>query len=77
MYFGRKVNMENDIKIRNSSIELLRIIAILFIITGHYSVHNGFDNRTITFGVNRVILDISKLGSIGIYSDIGLLYDRS
>lgn len=58
--------MENDIKIRNSSIELLRIIAILFIITGHYSVHNGFDNRTITFGVNRVILDISKLGSIGV-----------
>lgn len=51
---------------RNSNIEVLRIIAILFIITSHYSVHNGLDNSTISFGVNRVILDISILGNIGV-----------
>jgi len=53
-------------KIRNSNIELLRIIAMLFIVISHYTVHNGVDNTTIVFGINRIILDISTLGNIGV-----------
>ena len=34
----------NRKKIRNSNIELLRIISILMIIAGHYYVHGGFSD---------------------------------
>lgn len=53
-------------KIRNSNIELLRIISMLFIVTSHYTVHNGFDNSILPFGLNRIILDCATLGNIGV-----------
>lgn len=53
-------------KKRNSSIELLRIISIFFIVLSHYSVHNGVDNSSLSLGFNRFLLEISSLGNIGV-----------
>lgn len=50
---------------RNSNIELLRIISILFIVISHYSVHNGISNYDLPLGFNRFLLEISVLGNIG------------
>lgn len=53
-------------KKRNSSIELLRIIAMLFIILSHYSVHGGFRLDTINNDFNRYILQVIILGNLGV-----------
>lgn len=53
-------------KKRNSNIELLRIISIIFIVISHYSVHNGIINSNLNIGLNRFILEISTLGNIGV-----------
>ncbi len=59
--------MEKTIKQeRNSSIEVLRIIAMLFIVISHYSVHGGFDFATITNDTNRILLQIMTLGNLGV-----------
>lgn len=45
--------LTNNIKERNSSFELLRIICIILIIAHHYSVHGGYDSfiyNNISFG---------------------------
>lgn len=51
---------------RNSSVEILRIISMFFIILSHYTVHNGVNNAELPVGINRIILEISKLGNIGV-----------
>ena len=53
-------------KIRDSNIELLRIIAMFIIIIHHYTVHNGIDNFSLPIGGNRFILEITRLGNIGV-----------
>lgn len=51
---------------RNSSIEILRIIAMILIVLSHYSSHGGFELDTIKFGVNRYLLQAVKLGDLGV-----------
>lgn len=47
---------------RNSSIELLRIICMIFIIAHHYVVHGGFDTFTIeTLSSNAIILQMLSI----------------
>lgn len=46
---------------RNSNIEILRILSMLFIIAHHYAVH-GFDLSAGSFTVNEVTLQILSLG---------------
>jgi len=53
-------------KKRNSSIELLRIIAMIMIIMSHYSVHGGFCHDSISFGFNKIFLHSILLGSLGV-----------
>lgn len=53
-------------KIRNSNIEIIRIIAIIFIIFSHYSVHSDIIKSALPIGFNRYILEISVLGNIGV-----------
>ena len=57
--------MIND---RNSSVELLRIIAMIFVVSSHFSVHSGFDINQIADEsiTNAVFLQISTLGYVGI-----------
>ena len=50
---------------RNSKIELLRIISIVFIVLSHYVVHSGANIHDLSFGINKIILEISILGNIG------------
>lgn len=52
-------------KERNSNIEMLRIISMLFIVISHYTVHNGVVNSTLPLGFNRIFLEIMTLGNIG------------
>ena len=51
---------------RNSSVELLRIIAMLFIVISHYSVHGGIDIKALDFSFNKILLQISTLGNLGV-----------
>lgn len=53
-------------KIRNSSIELLRIIAMLFIVMSHSSVHGHFQEQQFMPLYNRILLNWLSLGSIGV-----------
>ena len=53
-------------KVRNSNIEILRIIAMLFIVISHYTVHNGISNASLPLGINRYLLEITSLGNIGV-----------
>lgn len=52
--------------IRNSNIEILRIISMLFIVFSHYSFHDGIVKTTLPLGVNRFLLNILVLGNIGV-----------
>lgn len=51
---------------RNSNIELLRIIAMLFIVLSHYTIHNGISNYMLPIGFNRFLLETTTLGNIGV-----------
>lgn len=53
-------------KERNSSLELLRIIAMLFIIVHHYSIHGNIQVDEISFSINKIILEIVRLGNLGV-----------
>ena len=59
--------MEKDSKKqRNSNIELLRIIAILFILMSHYSIYTPIDKNSLSFGFNKVLLDALEVGPLGV-----------
>lgn len=51
---------------RNSNIEILRILSMLFIVISHYSVHNGVMLNSLNFGLNKYLLEIGNLGNIGV-----------
>lgn len=53
-------------KVRNSNIEILRILAMLLIVVSHWTVHNGVLNNTIEMGFNRLLLECTMLGNIGV-----------
>lgn len=53
-------------KSRNSSIELLRILSMLFIICSHFCVHGGFETNEMSFSINKIILQIGVLGNLGV-----------
>lgn len=50
---------------RNTNIEILRIIAILLIVISHYSVHNVTNVKELSFGINKILLQMMTLGNIG------------
>ena len=58
--------MTNTDKVRNSSVEILRIVAMFFIIMSHYCVHNGLDRNGISFGFNKALLSWGTLGNLGV-----------
>jgi len=51
---------------RNSNVEILRILSMLFIVISHYSVHNGVLLSSLNFGLNKYLLEITNLGNIGV-----------
>ena len=51
---------------RNSSFELLRIIAMIFIILSHSSVHGNFPEEDSTVWFNNIFLDWFVLGNVGV-----------
>ena len=53
-------------KVRNSNIEILRIISMLMIVVSHWTVHNGVSNQTIEMSFNRLLLEWTMLGNIGV-----------
>lgn len=54
------------VKSRNSQIEFLRILSMIFIVLSHYTFHNGVNNYELPLGFNRFLLEISTLGNIGV-----------
>lgn len=53
-------------KERNSAIEMLRIVAILFIILSHACVHGGFDTVNSPVSLNRILIQCGALGNLGV-----------
>lgn len=47
---------------RNSSIELLRIIAMFMILMHHFVVHNGYDVLNLSLGPERIFLQLVMQG---------------
>mgnify|MGYP002231691495 CR=1 FL=1 len=47
---------------RNSSIELLRIIAMFMILTHHFIVHNGYDALKLPLGPERIFFQLVMAG---------------
>lgn len=50
---------------RNSSIEVLRCIAMFFVIMSHSSAHGNFSDYDSVFSLNGCIVDWVKLGNLG------------
>lgn len=53
-------------KSRNSSVELLRILSMLFIICSHFCVHGSFETQEMSFSINKMVLQIGVLGNLGV-----------
>ncbi len=53
-------------KKRNSALELLRIIAMFFIIVSHYSVHGAPSGFIFEFSLNSIFIVFTKLGNLGV-----------
>ena len=51
---------------RNSSVELLRILAMFFIVLSHSSVHGNFPIVPSSMFVNNIFLDWCVLGNLGV-----------
>lgn len=47
---------------RNSSIELLRIIAMFMILAHHFIVHNGYDVLKLLLGPERIFFQLAMAG---------------
>ncbi len=63
----RKMESGEKLK-RNSTVEFLRILAMIFIVCSHYSVHGGIDNTKLFYvnPLNAVILQVAVLGNLGV-----------
>jgi len=51
-------------KVRQSNLELFRIICMIIIVFSHYGIH-GFDLTNIEYGFNRYLIGILCFGQIG------------
>ncbi len=58
--------MSEKNKTRNSSIELLRIIAMFMIVVSHYFFHGGVDMSDVSLSFNRVLMQWGGLGNLGV-----------
>ena len=52
--------------IRNSNIEFLRIISMMFIVLSHVCVHSGFDVSVMTVQINKLFIRWGVLGNLGV-----------
>ena len=71
---------KDNIKIRKSNLEILKIISIIMIIMHHYAIYNGFlFQNEITF--NRILINIFQMfGKLGVCLFIiisGYFYDKT
>ena len=63
------MNQSNSLSIkkeRNSSIELLRIIAMYMIVIYHYVLYNGFNLESAEFGIQKFAYQIFHTGQTGV-----------
>lgn len=51
---------------RNSSIEVLRIIAMLFIVLSHCCIHSEFNCESWAMGINALFVQWGRLGNLGV-----------
>ncbi len=54
--------MDSNKKVRNSSLELLRILCMILIVFHHYSGHGGFDYSNFGLTFNEIYIKIMVLG---------------
>lgn len=53
---------ENKVTVRQSNMELLRIIAMILIVAHHFSVHSGFSFATDAITVNKLWVQFTAIG---------------
>ncbi len=58
--------VKQKISTRNSNIEILRIIAMFFIVISHACVHSGFDAATSNILFNNLFVQWGVLGNLGV-----------
>ncbi len=58
--------MEKNKTTRNSSIELLRIVAMFMIVVSHYFFHGGVKMGDVSLAFNRVLIQWGGLGNLGV-----------
>lgn len=58
----KKLQINNQ---RNSSIEMLRLVAMFFVVMSHSAVHSAFPSAVSTFSLNSCLLDWMTLGNLG------------
>lgn len=70
---NRRDIMSAQRKMRNSSVELLRIIAMYLIVASHYCLF-ALDTRTLPFGVSQVVLQctLAAGGKVGVVVFFGI-----
>ncbi len=51
---------------RNSAMELLRIVAMLFVVVSHACVHSGMDSGSMPVSLNKFIAQWGVLGNLGV-----------
>lgn len=51
---------------RNTSIELLRIVSILFIVLSHYSVHGQLQFYEMNLNFNKYLIEFTNTGHLGV-----------
>ena len=51
---------------RNTSVEILRILAMFLIVLSHYVVHSGVINTELSLGFNKFLFEVGSLGNIGV-----------
>lgn len=63
---GDQRRLKNPRAERNSSIELLRILAMLFIVLSHACGHGGIDRTSAPLTFNKLFLQWGSMGGVGV-----------
>lgn len=57
-----KMKISSHRPVRNSSVELLRIIAMFMILAHHFAVHNGIDVNQLPLGPEKIFYELVMIG---------------
>ncbi len=51
---------------RSANIDILRLVAMFFIVVSHYVIYNSISSSELPLGINKLVFQLSDLGGIGV-----------